>query len=156
MSRFKIVLYNPQIPGNTGSIGRTCLALNLELILIYPLGFDVGTKAVRRAGLDYWKFIKLKTFEDWSDFIRKENPPDDLLFFFSKKSSINLFKAKFFRGSYLIFGSETTGLPLSLTEKHSEKFFSLPMFSHKIRSLNLANVVTATSYECLRQIEVDL
>jgi tRNA (cytidine/uridine-2'-O-)-methyltransferase len=83
-SKFKIVLFAPEIPGNTGSIGRTCVALNLELYLIKPYGFEIDEKAVRRAGLDYWKHVQLKEFESWEDFLIREKPQREKLFFFEK------------------------------------------------------------------------
>ncbi|MFP5457191.1 MAG: TrmH family RNA methyltransferase, partial [Bacteriovoracia bacterium] len=81
---FRIVLHAPEIPGNTGSIGRTCVALNAELILIKPYGFDISEKAVRRAGLDYWKHVRLKEFESWEAFLDAERPESDQLMLFEK------------------------------------------------------------------------
>lgn len=152
MSKFKIVLVAPEIPGNTGSIGRTCVALDLELILIKPLAFDISEKAVRRAGLDYWKYVNLKTFENFDEFIASENPSCDKMFFFSKTVEKTLFEAKFSEDCYLIFGSETKGLPKNIMETYKENLITLPMYSEHIRSLNLSNAVTAAAYEALRQI----
>lgn len=151
-SRFKIVLYSPDIPGNTGSIGRTCVALGLELILIKPLGFDLSEKAVRRAGLDYWKHVNIKEYENWDDFYSSEKPSDDKLFFFSKNPKQTYFEANFSKDCYLIFGAETRGLPEHIFNDFSSRIFSLPMYSDHIRSLNLSNVATAAAYEALRQI----
>ena len=151
MAKFKIVIYKPVIPGNTGSIGRTCVALDLELILIGPYGFKIDDKSVRRAGLDYWKYLKLKEYKSWDDFLDTEKPNNEQLFFFSKLAEKSVFKAKFKKDSYLIFGSETTGLPNSFFIDYPECFFSLPMYSDKIRSLNLSNVATAVAYEAIRQ-----
>ena len=150
--KFSIVLVNPEIPGNTGSIGRTCVALNLELILIKPYGFDLSEKAVRRAGLDYWKYVNLVEFDSVEEFIEKRKPESEKLFFFSRFSEESYFKAKFIEDSYLIFGSETKGLPEDLKDKFPERFYTLPMYSDKIRSLNLSNVATAVAYEALRQV----
>jgi tRNA (cytidine/uridine-2'-O-)-methyltransferase len=152
MSKFKIVLVAPEIPGNTGSIGRTCVALDLELILIKPLAFDISEKAVRRAGLDYWKHVNLKTYESFDEFINSENPILDKMFFFSKTVKKNLFEAKFTENCYLIFGSETKGLPKNIMETYHDSLITLPMYSEHIRSLNLSNAVTAAAYEALRQI----
>jgi tRNA (cytidine/uridine-2'-O-)-methyltransferase len=152
MSKFKIVLVAPEIPGNTGSIGRTCVALDLELILIKPLAFDISEKAVRRAGLDYWKHVNLKTYENFEEFIASENPTVDKMFFFSKTVKKNLFEAKFTENCYLIFGSETKGLPKNIMEAYHDSLITLPMYSEHIRSLNLSNAVTAAAYEALRQI----
>jgi len=146
----KIVLYNPEIPGNTGSIGRTCVALNYELILIRPYGFDLSEKAVRRAGLDYWKYVKLKEYDCFKDFLDSENPHDKMAFF-SKTSKKSYFDADFKRIEYLIFGSETKGLPQETFSSFADDFYTIPMFSDKIRSLNLSNAATTVAYEALRQ-----
>jgi tRNA (cytidine/uridine-2'-O-)-methyltransferase len=152
MSNFKIVLVAPEIPGNTGSIGRTCVALGLELILIKPLAFDIDEKAVRRAGLDYWKYVDLKTYENFGEFLEIEKPTKDQMFFFSKTATKNLFEAKFKKDCYLIFGSETKGLDPELMSEFKNELVSLPMYSEHIRSLNLSNAATAAAYEALRQI----
>ena len=154
MSKFKIVLVAPEIPGNTGSIGRTCLALDLELILIKPLGFDISEKAVRRAGLDYWKHVSIKTYENFQDFLDHEKPSIDQMFFFSKTVKKTLFEAKFKADCYLIFGSETRGLGDEILETYADSIVCLPMYSEHIRSLNLSNAATAAAYEALRQIQV--
>ncbi|MBL7663611.1 MAG: tRNA (cytidine(34)-2'-O)-methyltransferase [Bacteriovoracaceae bacterium] len=148
--KFKIVLHSPDIPGNTGSIGRTCVALDIELILIKPIAFDISEKAVRRAGLDYWKFINLRVYENWEDFLTQEKPEN--MIFLSKLAKKNYFEADYAENCYLIFGSETKGLPDDLHKKYSERFFSMPMFSENVRSLNLSNAATAVAYECLRQL----
>lgn len=150
---FNIVLVAPEIPGNTGSIGRTALALNANLHLIKPFGFDLSEKAVRRAGLDYWKHVSITEYENWDEFIRKNEPVPNKLFFFSKFGEKNHFEANFTEDCFLIFGSETLGLPLSLTERYESHLYSLPMYSEHIRSLNLSNAATAAAYEALRQIK---
>lgn len=148
----KIVLVAPEIPGNTGSIGRTCVALDLELILIKPLAFDISEKAVRRAGLDYWKHVKLKTYENWEEFILKEAPAKENIFLFSRFATEPIFKKKILNHSYLVFGSETKGLSPEIKEQFKEQLITLPMNSTHIRSLNLANAVTAAAYESIRQL----
>lgn len=153
MSRFKIVLFEPLIPGNTGSIGRTCVGLDIELCLIKPLGFDLSEKEVRRAGLDYWKYVQLKTFENWEDFLSKENPPASSLFFLSKFAKKTYYEAPYHQNCYLVFGSEVKGLPQKIHQTYPEQLFGLPMYSEHIRSLNLSNVATAVAYEALRKIE---
>lgn len=150
---FKIVLYMPDIPGNTGAIGRTCIALNAELILIKPYGFDLNEKSVRRAGLDYWKYVKLTEYSCWDDFISGEGPDPTRLFFFSKKGTKIYYDAKFKEGDYLIFGAETTGLPEHIFATYPQQMLSLPIYSEHVRSLNLANTATAVAYEALRQIK---
>ena len=151
MAKFNIVLVHPDIPGNTGSIGRTCVALNLRLILIKPLGFDLDEKSVRRAGLDYWKHVDLKIYENFDQYLQVENPQD--LFFFSKTVKQNYYQASFTPNCHLIFGSETKGLPKEIMEKYQSHIYSLPMFSEHIRSLNLSNAATAVAYEALRQLD---
>lgn len=152
-SLFNIVLVAPEIPGNTGSIGRTALALNLKLHLIKPFGFDLSEKAVRRAGLDYWKHVQISEYENWDDFLTENNPDPQKLFFFSKFGEKNHFEANYCENCFLIFGSETFGLPLAITEKYENRLYSLPMYSEHIRSLNLSNAATAAAYEALRQIK---
>lgn len=152
MSNFKIVLVAPEIPGNTGSIGRTCVALDLELILIKPLAFDIDEKAVRRAGLDYWKYVKLTVYENWNEFLEKENPEKENMFLFSRFATKPLFDVKIKKNCYLIFGSETKGLPEEIKNEFTDQLVTLPMYSEHIRSLNLSNCATAAAYEALRQI----
>lgn len=147
---FSIVLHSPEIPNNTGSIGRTCLALDLRLILIKPLGFDLSEKALRRAGLDYWKHVNLSIYENFEEYLEKENPSS--MFFFSKTSPQNYFSAPFSLNCHLIFGSETKGLPQEILSLYSSQTYSLPMYSDKVRSLNLSNVATAVAYEVLRKV----
>lgn len=149
---FKIVLFAPEIPGNTGSIGRTCVALNLELILIKPYGFELSEKAVRRAGLDYWKFVKLREFESWEDFIKREKPEPSKLFFFENNQKKTFYEANYSEDCYLILGAETKGIDLSILNQYPEQIFELPMTSPHIRSLNLSNTATTVAYECLRHL----
>lgn len=150
--RFKIVLFAPEIPGNTGSIGRTCVALNLELILIKPYGFSLDEKAVRRAGLDYWKYVQLKEFESWSDFMAGEKPERSKLIFLENTGSELYYHAPYVNDCYLIFGRETTGFPQDLELEFADRMYKLPMYSEHIRSLNLSNVATTVAYECLRHL----
>lgn len=145
--KFQIVLYAPDIPGNTGSVGRLCVALDIPLILVGKLGFDLSQKAVRRAGLDYWKYVQIQHFETWADFTDQCSPEDDILFFETGTDQYH-YQAPYSENCYLVFGSETKGLPADLL-KNQEQVFALPQFSDKIRSINLANAVTAVAYECL-------
>lgn len=151
-SKFKIVLFAPEIPGNTGSIGRTCVALNLELILIRPYGFEIDEKAVRRAGLDYWKHVKLREFDSWEDFLIRERPDRSKLFFFENNGEKLHYEAPYSDGCYLIFGGETKGIPYEVEEEYHSQIYRLPMYSDEIRSLNLSNVATTVAYECLRHL----
>ncbi len=147
---FNVVLHSPEIPGNTGSIGRTCIALNLRLILIKPLGFDLSEKALRRAGLDYWKHVHLSIYENFKEYLEKEKPKS--LFFFSKNSPQIYFDAPFEKDCHLVFGSETKGLPPDILSNYVAYTYSLPIYSDKVRSLNLSNVATTVAYEALRKI----
>ena len=151
---FSIVLYAPEIPGNTGSIGRTCLALDIGLILIKPYGFDLSEKSVRRAGLDYWKHVRLTEFESFDEFMQKKSPSKDRLFLFSKTGEKSYFDAPFKEDCYLVFGSETKGLPTNVLEGYKNNTYKLPMFNDHVRSLNLSNVATSVGYECLRKLNL--
>lgn len=149
---FRIVLHAPEIPGNTGSLGRTCLALNAELILIKPYGFDISEKAVRRAGLDYWKHVQLKEYESWGEFLSGEKPDPSEIFLFENGSGKSWYSAPYKKGCYLVFGGETKGIPQEIMRTMPDNFYSFPQYSSHIRSLNLSNIATAAAYECLRQI----
>ncbi|MBD66382.1 MAG: tRNA (uridine(34)/cytosine(34)/5-carboxymethylaminomethyluridine(34)-2'-O)-methyltransferase TrmL [Halobacteriovoraceae bacterium] len=151
---FNIVLVAPEIPGNTGSIGRTCVALGLRLILIHPFGFDLSEKAVRRAGLDYWKFVDLKEYHSFEEFLEHEAPLRSQLYFFENHQEQHIYQAEFSENSYLIFGSETKGLAQEIYQDYKDRMYALPMFSENIRSLNLSNAATTVAYECLRQLNL--
>ncbi len=148
----KIVLVAPEIPGNTGSVGRTCVALDAELILIEPIAFDISEKAVRRAGLDYWKHVKIKTYPSYEAFIQGERPPENKLFLFTRFAEKSYYQAGFTQGCYLVFGQETKGLSDDILKKHPGRGFLIPTRSEHIRSLNLANAATAVALEAQRQI----
>ena len=108
----KIVLVAPEIPGNTGTIGRTCVALDMELILIRPFGFELSDKTVRRAGLDYWQHVRLLEYPDWTTFLEDRRPARDQLFLFEDDGAAGtVFDPVYPAGAYLVFGRETTGLP---------------------------------------------
>ncbi len=150
---FRIVLVEPQIPPNTGNIGRLCIATRSELHLVEPLGFDISEKAVRRAGLDYWKHINLTTHKSYGDF-RTSLPADARLWFFSKFATRTLYEVEFQAGDYLVFGKETTGLPEEVHRDEKERLLKVPMPGDDIvRSLNLAGTVHVALYEALRQVE---
>lgn len=149
---FSIVLHQPEIPWNTGAAGRTALALGAELILIEPLGFSLDNKEVRRSGLDYWEHVSLSVYANWETFLQERRPRPEELVFFSTRAGRLYYEADYGEGCYLIFGSETRGLPAHLHEEYAERFVTLPQCSTHIRSLNLANTVTAAGYEALRQL----
>ena len=145
-----IVLLAPEIPQNTGSIGRLCVNLNYKLHLIKPLGFSLEEKMLRRAGLDYWEFLDLRIHESWEDFIANEQP--NQFAFASTKTTQCIYDLNFKACEYIIFGSESSGLPPDFYEKHKDGLFQIPMPGEHARSLNLANSVAIVAYEAYRQI----
>lgn len=146
----KIVLVTPEIPYNTGAIGRTCVALNLELILIKPYGFSIDEKAVRRAGTDYWQYVNLTEYESWQEFLDEQKPTRDNLFFFEEHGSQTIYDPDYPQDGFLVFGCESKGLPKDLLDGNEDRIFSLPMLDSRVRSLNLANVATAVIYQAMR------
>lgn len=154
-ARMKIVLVTPEIPYNTGAIGRTCVALDLELILIRPYGFSLDEKSVRRAGTRYWKYINLSEYDSWGDFLEARRPARDKLHFFEESGAQSFYTPEYQEDCYLIFGCESSGLPLEILEGMGDRVFNLPMRSSVVRSLNLANVATAVVYQAMRpQLDV--
>ncbi len=146
----KLVLVTPEIPGNTGTIGRTCVALDLELILIRPYGFSIDDKAVRRAGLDYWKHVRLSEYDSWDAFMAARSPRRDQLFFFENDGVGSVYDPDYPPDSYLVFGRETKGIQPEILAGHEDRIFHLPMISPHVRSLNLANAATAVVYQAQR------
>ncbi|WP_138933817.1 tRNA (cytidine(34)-2'-O)-methyltransferase [Roseovarius arcticus] len=146
----KMVLVTPEIPYNTGAIGRTCLALDLELILIKPYGFSLDEKAVRRAGLDYWQHVHLTEYDDWHSFLDDRKPPRASLHFFEESGAQSFYTPDYQRDAYLVFGCESKGLPIAVLDGMEDRTFSLPMRNPIVRSLNLANVATAVVYQAMR------
>ena len=146
-----IVLVTPEIPTNTGSIGRLCLATNSSLHLIDPLGFDISDSRVKRAGLDYWKHLQIVRHRNFELFL-KSLPSGAPTVFFSTKAKNSLFKKEFEKGSYLIFGCETKGLGEELINKFSKDTFHIPQYDDRVRSLNLANAASIVVYEAIRQL----
>ena len=145
-----IVLVHPEIPHNTGAIGRTCLALDMELLLVRPYGFTLSDRQLKRAGLDYWQHVRLTELADWDEFLEERQPREDQLFLFEDDAPNSFFETDYPGDAYLVFGSETAGLPDTIRTRHAERQFCLPMRSDRIRSLNLANTVTAAAYQALR------
>ena len=148
--RMKIVLVTPEIPYNTGAIGRTCVALDLELILIKPYGFSIEEKAVRRAGMDYWKHVQLSEYDSWQCFLSDRRPPRGSLYFFEEHGAQSVYTPEYQHDSYLIFGCESKGLSDSILDGMHDRIFNLPMLNPLVRSLNLANVATAVAYQAMR------
>jgi len=145
-----IVLYQPEIPPNTGTIARTCAITGMKLHLIKPLGFDIDEKAVKRAGLDYWHLLDLEVHESLEDFLALYG--DKNLFLATTKASKYYVDFNYPEETFLVFGKETAGLPASLHEKYHETQIKIPMKSHPdVRSLNLSNSVNIIAFEVLRQ-----
>ncbi|MBS0195239.1 MAG: tRNA (cytidine(34)-2'-O)-methyltransferase [Planctomycetes bacterium] len=145
---FDIVLHEPEIPNNTGNIGRTCVAAGCRLRLIHPLGFSTDERACRRAGLDYWPRLDLHEHRDWADFLGTARPAS--MWLLSTKGRGTVYDAPLRRGDTLVFGKETAGLPAALLDAYPDRVLTLPMMPSE-RSLNLATVVCAVVYEGLRQ-----
>jgi tRNA (cytidine/uridine-2'-O-)-methyltransferase len=144
-----IVLVEPEIPNNTGNIGRTCIATGCALHLIHPLGFDTSEKACRRAGLDYWPRLNPAEHADWASYEASLRPSSS--WFFTTKTTRPMWHAAFRPGAHLVFGKETAGLPEAITAAHADRLLTLPMVPHE-RSLNLATAVCAAVYEAIRQM----
>ena len=147
--KFNIVLVEPEIPQNTGNIARTCAATGSDLHLVGPLGFDVSDKAVKRAGLDYWKDVNIFYYDGIEELLDKFYRGDNF-YFLSTKGKLVYSDASFKDGDFLVFGKETRGLNELLLEKYYDKTLRIPMIG-QTRSLNLANSVALCLYEALRQ-----
>lgn len=145
-----IVLVHPEIPHNTGAVGRTCVALDIELVLIRPYGFTLSDRQLQRAGLDYWEHVRLAEFASWDAFLAERAPEAEQMFLFEEDGARSFYEPDYPQDAYLVFGSETKGLPRSIRDAWRKREFYLPMRSAKVRSLNLANTVTAAAYQALR------
>ena len=143
-----IVLHEPEIPANTGNIGRTCVAAGLKLHLIKPLGFDIDEKAVKRAGLDYWDKLDLAVYENYEDYIAKN--PGAKVYMATTKAEKIYSEAHFEPNCYIMFGKESAGIPEEILIHHKDTAIRIPMIGD-IRSLNLSNSVAIVAYEALRQ-----
>lgn len=145
-----IVLYEPDIPGNTGNVGRSCVATGSVLHLVGKLGFSLDNSYVKRSGLDYWEKVQLARHDHWDAFLQSI-PKNAPLYFFSKKAAVDIWSATFQPESYLIFGCETSGLPDEIHKRYPDRFFKIPMVEGSVRSLNLSTSVGIVLYEALRQ-----
>jgi tRNA (cytidine/uridine-2'-O-)-methyltransferase len=143
----KIILFQPQIPQNTGNIVRTCSVTGAGLTLVHPLGFSTQSRWLKRAGLDYWENVAIEEIEDLDSYLRNTSAP---FFFFSSKAKKSYTEAPFTKDALLIFGSETSGLPSRYLEKWEDRFYTIPMLS-EARCLNLATSAAVVLYEALRQ-----
>lgn len=152
MEKFGIVLLRPEIPHNTGAIGRLCVGLGVPLHLVRPLGFHLDDKAVARAGLDYWPYLDLHIHDTWDEFLASTGAKR--LFFLSTHGEASLYNCSFRSGDFLVFGNESSGLPKSFYETYRENLFKIPMPGEHARSINLANSVSIAAYECFRQLEM--
>jgi len=149
-----IVLVNPAIPQNTGSIARTCAATKTPLHIVGTPLFEISEKRVRRAGLDYWPYVELHQHPDWQTFIARVDP--STVWLFTKHASKSYTAAKFEPNCALVFGCETSGLPSDIIESQSESSrLRIPMVCPQVRSLNLSNAVAIGLYEARRQLGLD-
>lgn len=147
---FNIVLVSPQIPQNTGSIGRMCVNANLNLHIVKPTIFDLSEKAVKRAGLDYWRSLNPKIWENLDEFLEENAKFEDRFFYATTKSKKFYFDVDFKAGDFLFFGGESTGLPMELMRRNFANAVTIPMGKNG-RSLNLATSVGIIAYEAIRQ-----
>lgn len=146
-----IVLYQPEIPQNTGNIGRTCVLTGARLHLIKPLGFEISDKQIKRTGLDYWSQLDLVVYEDWSDFMTKN--PEAHIYAVSTKGDRYYHESNYRPGDYFLFGRESSGLPEEIRRALRETLIRVPMIETSSRSLNLSNTVALVAYEALRQLD---
>jgi tRNA (cytidine/uridine-2'-O-)-methyltransferase len=144
-----VVLVAPEIPQNTGSIGRLCLASNTTLHLVDPLGFTIDDRHLRRAGLDYWRHVRVVRHASWDAFLAAR--PSGRLVCFSARASRSYTTVRYRDDDLLVFGGESRGLPPAIRAAHADATFGIPIASEQVRSLNLANAVAVVLYEGLRQ-----
>lgn len=145
-----IVLFEPEIPNNTGNIGRLALGSGSHLHLVKPFGFEIDDKRLKRAGLDYWKHLSITYYDNIDHFFLKNK--DSKMAFMSSHGTKDHWDIPFEDNMFLIFGKESVGLPKSITENYSNQLYKIPLYSEHIRSLNLANAVSIVIYEGLKQL----
>ena len=143
-----IVLHEPEIPANTGNIGRTCVAAGARLHLIEPMGFRIGAKEVKRAGLDYWDKLDVTVYDSYEDFLQKN--PNAKIYMATTKAKHTYTEVSYEPDCYIMFGKESAGIPEEILVEHPETSIRIPMIGD-IRSLNLGNSVAIVLYEALRQ-----
>ncbi len=144
-----VVLYQPEIPGNTGNIGRTCVAVGAKLWIVHPAGFQLDEKHVRRAGLDYWKHLMIEEVVNWDALTEKLSPRR--FFYFSRFATKTIWDANFQKDDVFVFGSESSGLPESILDRDAPNALRIPT-TGKVRSLNLATTAGIVLYEHQRQV----
>ena len=147
-SLLNVVLYQPEIPQNTGNIGRTCVAVGARLWMIRPLGFHLDDRYLKRAGMDYWQHLDWQVADSWDEV--RQRLPDANVWVLTKTATRMVWDATFARGDILLFGSESRGLPSSILTQHPVQNLKLPM-TDLVRSLNLASTVNTVVYEAVRQ-----
>jgi tRNA (cytidine/uridine-2'-O-)-methyltransferase len=146
-----VVLHQPEIPHNTGSVGRTCVAVGAKLWLVRPLGFRVDDYYLRRAGLDYWELLDSEVVDDWAALCRRlEESGAGRMWLLSKKATRLYTDVSYTRGDVLVFGCETQGLPEAMLEEYAEQTLRIPT-TGAVRSLNLSNAAAVVMYEAVRQ-----
>ncbi len=145
-----IVLFEPEIPNNTGNIGRLALASGSNLHLVKPFGFEISDTRLKRAGLDYWQHLSVTMYDSIEDFFIKNQNKN--MVFLSSHGIKNHWSIDFEDDMFLIFGKESVGLPKHIIKSHPDKLFKIPLYSEHIRSLNLANAVAIVIYEGLKHI----
>ena len=148
MAKLNIVLHEPEIPANTGNIGRTCVATGTRLHLIEPLGFSLSEKALKRAGMDYWKDLDVTTYLDFEEFLEKN--PGAKIYYATTKAPQTYTDVHYEEDCYIMFGKESAGIPEEILLENKETCIRIPMLP-EIRSLNLSNSVAIVLYEGLRQ-----
>lgn len=152
MAKLNIILHEPEIPANTGNIGRTCVATDTRLHLIEPLGFRLGEKEIRRAGMDYWKDLDVTTYTCWDDFLEKN--PNAKIYMATTKGKHVYTDVSYESDCFIMFGKESAGIPEEILVDYEETCVRIPMMD-QIRSLNLSNSVAVILYEALRQNNFD-
>ena len=152
MAKLNIVLYEPEIPANTGNIGRTCVATGTKLHLIEPLGFSLSEKALKRAGMDYWSQLDVERYVNYEDFLQRN--PGAKIYLATTKAKKIYSEASYEPDCYIMFGKESAGIPEEILVEHPEECVRIPMIG-ETRSLNLSNSVAIVLYEALRQNQFD-
>ena len=147
---FNVVLIEPEIPMNTGNIGRLSLASGSVLHLVKPFGFELDDSRLKRAGLDYWKHISVNIYENMDEFFSINN--DKNMVYLSSSGEMNYCSIDYKDDMFLIFGKESVGLPKNIIAENSDKLYKIPIYSNHVRSLNLANAVSIVVYDGLRNI----
>ena len=152
MAKLNIVLYEPEIPANTGNIGRTCVATGTKLHLIEPLGFSLSEKALKRAGMDYWSQLEVERYVNYEDFLQRN--PGAKIYMATTKAKKIYSEASYEPDCYIMFGKESAGIPEEILVEHPEECVRIPMIGETL-SLNLSNSVAIVLYEALRQNQFD-